>query len=94
MPPSGGTQQDVAMSVFAVEVAGRDETENELKQKARWYLESGVVVVWIVLLPTREIVVVTVGGESRHGRGSVLPPVEALPGLSMQVDRAFRQLDP
>ncbi len=35
--------------VLAVEVAGEDEGEEELRAKASWYHEHGVALVWIVL---------------------------------------------
>src|SRR5205823_2994552 len=59
--------------LLAVEVAGRDEGEAELRQKARWYLDVGVAVVWILLPKEREVLVVTSAGESRHRMGERLP---------------------
>src|SRR6266852_5369533 len=35
--------------LLAAEVAGRDEGEEALREKARWYLEMGVLVAWILL---------------------------------------------
>jgi len=40
--------------------------EPELRAKAQWYLAHGVAVVWLVLPKTRDALVVTAGGESRH----------------------------
>jgi Uma2 family endonuclease len=79
--------------VLAVEVAGQDEDEVTLRQKARWYLEHGVAVVWLVLPETREVVVLTAQTESRRARGEHLPEHAALPRLSPRVDEFFRQLD-
>ena len=44
--------------VLAVEVAGEEETEALLRDKASWYLAAGVSVVWLVLPASREILVV------------------------------------
>ena len=79
--------------LLAVEVAGREEGEPELRTKATWYFAHGVGVVWIVLPHSREVVVLTMEGhDSRHGSGSTLPPIDALPGLAPPVDRFFSQL--
>jgi Uma2 family endonuclease len=80
--------------VLAVEVAGREEQEADLREKAAWYLGHGVKVVWLVLPDTREVVVVAAEGERRHGRGDTLPPNPALPGLVAPVAELFDQLDP
>jgi Uma2 family endonuclease len=79
--------------VLAVEVAGRDEGEPELRDKAGWYLDHGVEVVWLVLPDTREVVVVTAAGETRHARGTELPEHPALPGLRPAVAALFVQQD-
>ena len=80
--------------ILAVEVGGREEGEPELREKAQWYLGRGVAVVWLVLPKTRDVVVVTASGETRHAVGDRLPPHPALPGLAPSVERFFRQLDP
>lgn len=90
--PTGGLQR--VAPVLAVEIAGRDEPEDALRQKASWYLEHGVSTVWVVLPATREIVVIGPESETRHGRGSYLPTSQVLPGLSVAVDDLFRQLEP
>jgi Uma2 family endonuclease len=77
--------------VLAVEVAGEDEQELHLREKAGWYLSVGVQLVWLVLPDTREVIVMTAGGESRHRTGA-LPPHPALPDLAPAVDDFFRQL--
>ena len=78
--------------LLAVEVAGHEEGEPELREKARWYLAHGVRAVWLVLPATREVMVVTTDGETRHGAHDHLPPHPALPGLAPPVERFFRQL--
>src|SRR5438876_477835 len=77
---------------LAAEVGGRDEGARELREKARWYLDVGVGVVWILLPKEREVLVVTPAGESRHQMGERLPPDPRLPGLAPQVDELFSQI--
>lgn len=81
--------------VLAVEIAGEDEDEDErfLRAKARWYLDHGAQVVWLVMPETREVVVLTRQGESRHGRHERLPAAPALPYLEPAVARFFAQID-
>jgi Uma2 family endonuclease len=79
--------------VLAVEVAGEDEEEPVLRDKARWYLAHGVRVVWLVLPDSREVVVLSADGEGRYGRGEHLPPNAVLPDLAPEVNRLFAQLD-
>jgi Uma2 family endonuclease len=75
--------------ILAVEIAGEDEEERVLRDKARWYLEHGVLVVWLVLPESREVVVITPAGEKRVGRGEH----SMLPELEPEVVRFFAQLD-
>lgn len=35
--------------VLAVEVAGQDEEERVLREKAHWYVQNGVPIIWLVL---------------------------------------------
>ena len=79
--------------LLAVEVAGQDEGENELRAKARWYLDNAVELVWIVLPETHEVIVIRAGAESRHGAGARLPETALLPGLAPEVSRFFSQID-
>lgn len=79
--------------VLAVEVAGRDEGEDTLRTKARWYLDAGVLVVWLVLPTTREVVVLTRAGEARCGAADRLEEHAALPGLAPATADPFAQLD-
>ena len=78
--------------VLAVEVAGEDDDEASLRNKARWYLERGVSTVWILLPETREAIVVRADGESRHRRGETLPEPTGLAGLAARVDALFAQI--
>jgi Uma2 family endonuclease len=79
--------------ILAVEVAGQDEEERVLGDKARWYLGHGVRLVWLVLPETREVIVVEQASEQRFGHGERLPETELLPGLDPHVARFFAQLD-
>ena len=78
--------------VLAVEVAGDDELEQALREKADWYLGAGVQVVWIVLPELREVLVVTSAGERRWQLGETLPPHTALADLTPQVADFFVQI--
>lgn len=88
--PKGRFQQ--TPPVLAVEIAGEDEDEDDLRDKARWYLDHGTSRVWLVLPEIREVVVVTAAGVVRHRSGESIPVVPELPGLAPQVARFFAQL--
>jgi Uma2 family endonuclease len=90
--PSVGRLRHVA-PVLAVEVAGQDEDEDVLLEKARWYLAHGVSVVWLVLPERREVLVLRSEGQSRHGAHDRLPVEARLPDLTPQVARFFAQMD-
>jgi Uma2 family endonuclease len=95
-PPSGGIHR--VPPVLAVEVAGLDEAETDLRRKALWYLTHGVRVIWLVLPESHEVLVMSAVGDaldpvvSRHGCGQSLLPQEALPGLVPGVDEFFSEL--
>lgn len=78
--------------VLAVEVAGEDEDETVLRDKAAWYLDAGVQVVWLVLPESREVLVITRSGQHRGRAGEALPAHPALPGLVPRVDELFVQV--
>ena len=78
--------------VLAVEVTGREEGEQQLRDKARWYLRVGVPVVWLVLPEVREVVVITGAGATRHRIGERLPADPRLPDLARAVDEFFVQV--
>jgi Uma2 family endonuclease len=91
--PSVGRLRQVP-PLLAVEVAGQDEDESVLREKAGWYLRQGVLAVWLVLPESREVVLMRAdGSESRHGSGGRLPPEPQLPGLTPDVSQFFAQLD-
>jgi Uma2 family endonuclease len=91
-PPLSHSYVPVA-PILAAEVAGRDEREPQLREKARWYFARGVQIVWIVLPPEREVVVLDRDGhDTRHGRGARLPVRAELPDLAPAVDDFFAQL--
>lgn len=79
--------------VLAVEIAGQDDDERALSEKARWYLEHGVRLVWLVLPETREVVVLREEGVTRHTIAEHIAPDPELPGLSPIVSNFFAQLD-
>lgn len=82
-----------APPVLAVEVAGQDEDEHSLREKAEWYLRHGVGIVWLILPESREVIVLRVGAESRHAAATQLAEDPRLPGLAPTVDRFFAQLE-
>jgi Uma2 family endonuclease len=79
--------------ILAVEVAGEDEEERILEEKARWYLDHGVAVVWLVLPEARELIVIDPTGKTRLAREKHVPATDLLPGLEPEVARFFAQLD-
>lgn len=95
--PPPGTKRSRAFRrtppILAVEVAGRDDAEDEraLRDKAAWYLRHGVQSVWLVLPELREVVVVRAGSEGRLASGALFDE-PALPGLSLAVDELFSVL--
>jgi Uma2 family endonuclease len=89
-PRTGGFRR--VAPALAVEVAGQHDGEAYLREKARWYLERGVTIVWLVLPETREVVVLTGEQEVRYRVGETLAPHEALPGLAPAIADFFRQL--
>ena len=78
--------------VLAVEVAGEDESEGSLREKARWYLDVGVVVVWLVFPDTHEVLMITRAGEQCFAAGTTLPAQLELPDLQPSVDELFTQI--
>ena len=74
-------------------LGGTDEDEYLLHDKAEWYLDAGVEVVWIVLPDSREVVAVTAAGAQRVAAGQTLPAHSSLPGLCPRADELFVQIN-
>lgn len=79
--------------VLAVEVAGQDEEAEVLREKARWYLEHGVTVVWLLFPGARSVEVLTVNEHHVLPQSKSIPAHPALPGLAPRVRDFFSQLD-
>jgi Uma2 family endonuclease len=88
---SGGYRR--VAPVLAVEIAGRDDGEQKLRDKANWYLDHGVQTVWLVLPDDRRVVVLSIRGETQHRGANALPRDPALVGLRPRAAEFFRQLD-
>lgn len=80
--------------LLAAEVEGKEDADQEraLRLKARWYLDHGAKIVWLVLTSRREIIAITASGESRHGTGDTTPEHPELPGLRVSVGKVFGTL--
>jgi Uma2 family endonuclease len=78
--------------VLAVEVRGELETDASLQEKARWYVDRGVAVVWLVFPRERRVAVITQQSQLSFGPGQMLPPSSDLPGLTPSVDELFLQV--
>jgi len=81
-----------AIPVLAAEVAGRYEGKTALREKARWYLDRGVAVVWLLFPKEREVIVMTHAGERRHRVGERVPRDPRLPDLEPPVEELFLQV--
>lgn len=78
--------------ILAVEVAGEEDTTSSLNTKARWYLDHGVEMVWLVFPKSRSV---TVWGRARarsFRNGDKLPAPRALVGLAPRVRDMLFQL--
>ena len=89
-PASGGFARTAPL--LAVEVCGTDDTVDDLRQKARWYVARGVATVWIVDPGTRSVTIVTGAGTKTVAVDQVMPEPAGLPDLSPSVADFFRQL--
>ena len=78
--------------VLAAEVACQDEPEAQLREKASWYLDVGVAVVWVLLPKECEVLVITRAGDNRCRMGERLPPDRRLPELTPTVNELFLQI--
>jgi Uma2 family endonuclease len=80
--------------ILAVEIAGEDEDEATLREKAHWYFDHGTQIVWIVLPAERAVVALGIDGrDERHRTGDRLSEHPALPDLTPEVSELFWQLD-
>lgn len=88
--PHRGVFRRVA-PILAVEIAGEDEEEATLREKARWYLSHGVEVVWLAF-PRERLVIACSGASGRKLKGAKLLPSGSLPDLAITARELFRQL--
>lgn len=89
-PRTGGFPR--VAPVLAVEIVGKDEDLDQLTHKARWYLDHGVAVVWILDPATRSARVIDARGSVDVPTGSTMPTHPDLPGLAPALADLFRQL--
>jgi len=78
--------------VLAAEVAGRDEGPDVLRKKARWYLDHGVEIVWLLYPERRSVEVITAAETRTFAWGETLAADPRLPGLAPAVADLFRQI--
>ena len=80
--------------ILAVEVAGSDEGDSEtaLREKATWYLNVGVSVVWIVFPEQREVLLISADQEARVSGDERIQAHPALPELSPKASELFVQV--
>jgi Uma2 family endonuclease len=90
--PPVGRLMSVA-PILAVEVAGQDEEELVLRDKAAWYFRQGVPIVWLVVPESRAVFVLEPKAELHYRVGERLAEHARLPGLAPEVARFFAQLD-
>jgi Uma2 family endonuclease len=78
--------------VLAVEVADPDDgdSENALREKAKWYLSVGVPVIWILLPERREVIVVASESETRYSGDETIPSHPAIPELAPRASCSCR----
>jgi Uma2 family endonuclease len=78
--------------VLAVEVSGKYDSEQALRDKAGWYLRHGSEVAWLLFPADRRVLVLTPASEVTLLTGTCIPPHDALPDLEPAVDELFEQL--
>jgi hypothetical protein len=80
--------------LLAVEVAGPDagDSVQSLRDKAAWYLEVGVKVVWILLPDTQKVLVITTEGEKQFAGDEQVETHTELAGLSPKASELFTQI--
>lgn len=77
------------MPDLAVEVKSPDDSNNELRAKAIYYLKSGSEMVWLVFPTKQKIEVYTEEMVITLGIDDVLDGGEVLPGFSLSVSELF-----
>jgi len=78
--------------VLAVEVMGELEEERELRAKARWYLDHGVEVVWLLRPQDLTATVVTEAGPIELSGAGEIAEHPSLPGLCAPLSDLFAQV--
>ena len=80
--------------VLAVEVAGIDDGDSEdaLREKAKWYLSVGVSIVWVLFPERREVLVISSEKEVRFRDDETIPAHPALSELSPKASELFIQV--
>lgn len=78
--------------VLAVEVAGIDDTVELLRDKAHWYLDHGVEVIWILVPRSRSVIVITANQEQQLDADATMPAHASLPDLGPRLADLFRQV--
>lgn len=68
--------------VLAVEVQGKYESVEAMREKADWYLDHGTPTVWLVLPESSVVLVVTADGERKVKAKERLPQPAGLAGLT------------
>jgi Uma2 family endonuclease len=89
-PDTGGLPR--VAPILAVEMAGRDEELEQLATKARWYLQHGVEVVWLLDPATRSARVIIAAGTVEVDGNDAMPAHPSLPGLAPRLADLFRQV--
>jgi len=79
--------------LLAVEIKGELESEQTLRDKARWYLAHGVEVVWLLFPEERRAVVLTTGSVQNVVAGERMPQHPKLPDLEPRLDELFEQVE-
>jgi Uma2 family endonuclease len=82
---------------LAVEVFSKTDSEYDMTDKVKDYLQAGVKMVWVVRLPAKLIEVHTQQQSAKPlllGAGEIIEGAEVLPGFELPVDDIFVRLPP
>ncbi|MCB0065142.1 MAG: Uma2 family endonuclease [Caldilineaceae bacterium] len=75
---------------LAVEIKSPDDSVRKLREKAEYYLENGVAMVWLIYPEQRMVEVYTPDGDVEIlFEGDMIDGGEVLPGFSMPVTEVF-----